>query len=117
MPDTGPPATGERITIPAGGAVLLDKLGAVAIRTEPADELALLLELGGRLNKFDTSIRSTKAYLMGAGHAAELIAAIVVAVQRLREAGDDEALEFARELDEAVKRERDRLGAVEGEHG
>lgn len=95
--------------------MLLDKLGAVAICVEPENELALFVELGGRLNKSD--LRQTVAFLFTAGHAAELIANIVVAMQNLRANGDPVALEFNDELDRALQRERDRLTAVEGEHG
>lgn len=112
---TGPPAPGETIDIPPCGAVLLDTLGAVAIRVEPENDLGLLVELGGRLNKSD--VRRTTGFLVTAAHAAELIANIVVAVQHLRAAGDPAALAFNDELERALERERERLGAVEGEHG
>lgn len=112
---TGPPAPGELVNFPPGGAVLLDRLGAVAIRTEPAGELAILLELGGRLNK--QADRQTVAYLLRASQAAEVLAAIAVAVEDLARHGDTAALNFAGELDEAIVREQARLGAVEGEHG
>lgn len=112
---TGPPAAGERVRIPAGGAILLDKLGAVAIRTEPDDEHALLIELGGRLNKSD--VRRTEAYLLAPGQAAELVAAVVVAVQTLNETGDPDAVVFGVVVAAAIAAERDRLAAIAAEHG
>lgn len=111
MADTGPPRAGETILLPPGSAVLLDKLGAVAIHVEPEGEVALLVELGGRLNKTDVS--GTTAFLMRVGQAAELIANIVVAVH----AGDPDAQSFGDQIKAAVKAEQERLSAVEGEHG
>jgi hypothetical protein len=111
MSPHGPYTPGERVDLPPGGAVLVDKLGALAIETEPAGELAILLELGGRLNKLDE--RSMVAYLMAAGTVAELVANVIVAVQRL---GPGKGDKFRDELEEAIKAEQARVLATDQEH-
>lgn len=68
----------ERFTIPAGEVVLVDELGAKALLAWPAEELAVIVEIGGRRNKLDA--RSLESYMLAPGQAGELVAAIVNAV-------------------------------------
>lgn len=98
---------GRMVPIPRGGAVLIDALGAVAIEARPSGEPAVLIELGGRLNKTDE--RWSGQFLFSVGQAAELLANVAVAGNR---AGRD----FAAELDAALTREQERIGAIEAEH-
>lgn len=99
----------ERLDV--GDAVLLDAVGAKTIKTEPSGEIAVLLDLEGRLNKLD--IRDAHRYLMSAGTAAELIAEIVVAAQKAAAAGSSlgitESHSFLNELQAAIGLARDRL--------
>jgi hypothetical protein len=86
---------------PGYRTVLLDGLGAVAMHVQPGNELAVYLELTGRLNK--RRERDEAAYLMRPGQAAELIADLVVAGQ----AGGPV---IAQELEGAIAREQARRG-------
>lgn len=87
--------------IGAGEAVLLDELGAAAIETRPAGELAVILDVGGKLNRRHE--RVSARYLMRIGQAAELVADIVVAAYR---GGPAAAAVFDREVDAAKDRLR-----------
>lgn len=95
------------IALGPGEAVILDMLGAEAIETQPAGETAILLELGGRLNK--SADRWRGKFLMSAPQSAELIATIVVAARR------GGSTEWIAEFDAALEREQQRLAAVDGE--
>jgi hypothetical protein len=79
----------------------LDKLGTLPILTEPHGELAVILDLGGRLNKTDA--RVSHRYVMSVGQVAELVADIVVSAQV---AGGL----YATELGKAIAREQQRRG-------
>jgi hypothetical protein len=68
-------AAGDRIPLHRD-AVILDELGCKAILTEPSNELAVVLDLGGRLNR--TPARVEHRYIMSAGQAAELIADLTI---------------------------------------
>jgi hypothetical protein len=82
--------------------VIVDSVGAVAMLLAPRQELALYLELAGRLNK--RRDRDEGAYLFSIGQAAELVADVVVAAQASGDTG------FARELEAAIAREQARRG-------
>lgn len=66
----------EFVPVHTGDAILLTGVGSFVIRTKPANELALALDLEGKLNKLD--IVDAHRFLMSAGQAAELVAEIVV---------------------------------------
>lgn len=97
----------ERPHFDAAGAVLVDELGVLAAEMHPTGELAVVLDIGGRVT--NRTERERNRYLMRAGQAAELIAEIVVAAQRLEP-------HFRHELDRAIKREQERIAAVDSEH-
>lgn len=84
---------------PAGGAILLDALGARGIETHArgrAPERAVLLDLAGRLNK--RTDRYDRRFLMAVGQVAELVAELTVAGTVA------DADTFNRELDAALER-------------
>lgn len=99
----------ERIVpLPEGGAVLIDQIGAVAIETQPAGEEAVVIDLGGTLNKTDE--RWKGKFLASPGQAGELVATLVYAVYN--------ASDRAREIfGEEMTREQERLLAIQQEHG
>ena len=99
--------TQQIVPLGEGGAVIIDELGSEAIETRPAGELAVVLELGGKINKRDE--RWNGKFLFSIGQAAEMLASVVVAVTRT---GSD----AARLFDEALEREQDRLRALDEEH-
>lgn len=70
----------ERVNLGEGEAILLDALGARAIKLSPSGEVALMLDLEGRLNKRPD--RDVARYLLPPGAAAELVAALIAASQR-----------------------------------
>lgn len=74
--------------------VLLDSVGAVALKLSPTGELAVYLELGGRVNKRQE--RDEGAYLMPPAMGAELVAEVIVAANA---AGTDVADELMAHLD------------------
>lgn len=78
--------------------VIVEKLGTAAIRTQPHNELAVVMDVGGRLNKQNE--RRERRFIMSPEIAAELVADIVVSAT--------EFPEFAAELDIAIQRERER---------
>jgi hypothetical protein len=85
-------------------AVLLDELGCKPIRVSSrnADDgtHAVILDLGGRLNK--TDVRVTHRYLLSVPQMAELLANAVVAAQTADP-------EFGVELEQAIAREQRRI--------
>jgi hypothetical protein len=60
-------------------AVLLDELGCVAILTVPAEETAVVMDLGGRLNRAHS--RVVHRYAMSPAQAAELVVELLEAGQ------------------------------------
>lgn len=113
----------ERVTPLNRDAVLLDELGCIAIRTEPEGALAVILDLGGRLNK--TTARVTHRYAMSVPQAAELVANLVVTARRtgadfidspdtvatyaaavVAECRDEARRELVREIAEFLRRSR-----------
>jgi hypothetical protein len=100
----------ERINLGAGDAILLDSLGARAIRVTPSDEIGLMLDLGGRLNKRPD--RDVARYLLSPGQAAELVGSLVAASQRAAQESP-EGVDFAVEFERALAREQEHLIAGE----
>jgi hypothetical protein len=98
---SGRPAGGVTVFAPDYRTVITDSLGAVAMITAPRNELAIYLELGGRLNKRQE--RDEAGYLLAVGRAAELMASLVVA-------GQAGGREFSGELEAAIAREQARRG-------
>lgn len=88
--------------------VILDQLGAVALRSQPAGELGIYLELAGRYNKRED--RDERAYLLSVGQTAELIAELIVA-------GHAGGPDFSRELEAAIARKQRERGLVAEEPG
>lgn len=77
--------------------IILDELGAVAMRLEPGGRNAVYLELGGRFNK--RTNRGQCGYVLAVGQAAELLAELVVA-------GQAGGADFTRELEPAIARKQ-----------
>lgn len=102
----------EHINLGAGDAILLDALGARAIRVSPSNEVGLMLDLEGRLSK--TKDRYFGRYLLSAGQAAELVASLVAAVQRTTQESP-EGVDFAVEFERALAREQEHLVAYDAE--
>jgi hypothetical protein len=65
----------------AAGAILLDKLGSELAVTAPAGELAIVLDLGGRLNK--QTEEAERRFLMRPEQAAELLADLSLTLGRV----------------------------------
>lgn len=103
---------GDVIPLGKDGAVLVDESGAVAIEVTPTgggdQQTAILLELGGKLNKSDD--RWKGRFLLAVGQVAELMADLAVAAKN---SGDQD---FVRELDVALAREQARIAAIDAEH-
>jgi hypothetical protein len=87
----------RQVDIGAGEAVLVDELGAHPLLTAPAAEDAVLLDLGGSLNRTDQ--RWEGRFLMAPGHAAELVAELMTSG-----AAFSSWDQFAREVAEHVAR-------------
>lgn len=102
----------QRVNLAEGEAILLDSLGARAIRLQPSGTVALMLDIEGRLNK--TEARDVVRYLLSPGAAAELMAALVAAVQRAVQESP-EGVDFAVELERALAREQEHLVSDEDE--
>jgi hypothetical protein len=100
------------VPLDTGDAVLLDAIGAKVIGLIPGNEVAIILDLEGRLNKLD--VRDVHRYVMSAGLAAELIAELIVtgteAAHRGSKLGITGGHEFAAELDAAIANEQQRRG-------
>lgn len=96
------------------GGVLLDALGAKVVRTLPSGQVAVVLDLAGRVNKSESGEREEHRYAFSAGMAAELVAELVVAGQEAATAGSDLEIsggkEFAKELELAIAAEQERRG-------
>lgn len=71
----------QRITIPEGGAVLVDAIGSMAIQTEPKGEYGIVLDLEGKFNKQDR--RGEQRYLFAPGQVSELMADLLESLDRL----------------------------------
>jgi hypothetical protein len=101
----------KRERLDTGDAMLLDAVGAQVVRFDPSGEVGLILDLEGRLNKL--AVRDAHRYLLTAGHAAELIAEIVVAGQQAAASGSSMGIDgthFAAELESAIANEQARRG-------
>lgn len=94
----------EHINLGAGDAILLEALGARAIRVTPSNEIGLMLDLEGRLNRRED--RYFSRYLLSPGQAAELVASLVAAVQRTTQESP-EGVDFAVEFEHALAREQE----------
>jgi hypothetical protein len=65
----------------AAGVILLDRLGSEMAVTKPAGELAIILDLGGRLNKQTED--AERRFLMRPEQAAELLADLSLTLGRV----------------------------------
>jgi hypothetical protein len=83
---------------PAGKAILLDRLGSARAATKPAGELAIILDIGGRLNKQTEHVEHR--FLMRPEQAAELVADLTLTLSHVE---GSPAM-----IDEAIEREKDR---------
>lgn len=103
---------GRREQLDTGDGMLVDAVGALVVRFDPSDEVGLILDLEGRLNKLE--VRDAHRYILSAGMAAELIAELVVAGQQAASVGSalgiTGASDFAAELDAAIAAEQKRRG-------
>jgi hypothetical protein len=102
----------ERINLGAGEAILLDSLGARAIRVSPNDQIGVMVDLEGRLNRRED--RHFGRYLLSPGQAAELVASLVAAAQRASQESS-EGLNFGVEFERALAREQEHLVADDAE--
>lgn len=99
----------ERLDV--GDVILLDAVGATCVKLSPHDEVGLVLDLEGRLNKLD--VRDVHRYVMSAGMAAELIAEIVIAGHIAGAHGSTMAsASFRDELNAALVQEQKRRGLI-----
>jgi hypothetical protein len=109
------PDESNRVPMDVGDAVLCDAVGAQAVRFEAMDEVGLILDLEGRLNKLQ--VRVAHRYALRAGQAAELIAELVVASQVAAGKGSELAItggqDFLAELDAAIANEQRRRGLTD----
>lgn len=103
------PKPERHFTCDTGDAILLDAIGAEVVRLEPADQVGVMLDLEGKLNKLQ--VRDAHRYLLSAGQAAELVARLVVAAQHANSAGAGS--DFAREFAEAIAREQTKLRGLD----
>lgn len=78
---------GDELRLDAGDAILLDRLGAAPIETRPEGTLAIVLDVGGRLNKRTDDVENR--YLMRPGQAVELVTELVTALIRAGVGTDD----------------------------
>lgn len=94
----------EVVLLPGGAGVILDELGAKALMSRPTHggphEPAVLLELGGRINKTGKRYHPQQ-FLMSPGQAAELVAEIAGAATNFDE---PVAREFIIQFDAALDR-------------
>ena len=94
-----------------GDAVLVDSVGALVVRFDPSDEVGIVLDVEGKLNKLQ--VRDAHRYALSAGMAAELIAELIVAGQQAAAEGSALGItgrDFAAELEAAVANEQKRRG-------
>jgi hypothetical protein len=106
----------EHVRMDTGDAVLVDKLGAQVVKFAPSDEVGIVLDLEGKLNKLQ--IRDAHRYALTAGMAAELIAELVVAGHHAALEGSKLGItrgrRFGDELEAAITREQKRRGLSSG---
>lgn len=109
----------EHFTLDVGDVVLLDAVGAQCVELHPSNQVGLILDLEGKLNKLD--VRDVHRYAFSAGMAAELIADLIVAAQEAATRGSAMALaggeDFQAELEAAIAAEQTRRGLVKGDDG
>jgi pheromone shutdown protein TraB len=102
----------RREPLDTGDGVLVDAVGALVVRFDPSDQVGIVLDLEGRLNKLQ--IRDAHRYLLSAGMAAELIAELIVAGHQAARAGSRLGItggaDFAAELEAAIANEQQRRG-------
>lgn len=113
MSEPEKPKSEERVNLGEGEAILLDALGARVIWLQPSDEVALMLDLEGRLNK--SPERDVARYLMTVDQAAELVAALVVATHRTMQGDMPLGQKFGEQFEQALRREQLRLADNEEE--
>lgn len=110
----------EHVGLDVGDVVLLDSVGARCIALHPSNEVGVILDLEGRLNKL--AVRDVHRYVLSAGTAAELIAELVVAAHEAGARGSAMGItggtSFQAELDAAIAAEQRRRGLTrEGDDG
>jgi hypothetical protein len=88
----------DLVQFPAGKAILLDRLGSVLAAAKPSGELAIVLDIGGRLNKQTDD--AEHRFLMRPEQAAELVADLTLTLSRVPGS--------PKMIDEAIEREKDR---------
>jgi len=94
------------VALDTGDAVLLDAIGAMVARLEPAGQVGIILDLEGKLNKLQ--VRDVHRYILSAGQAAEMVARLVDAAQHANSI--DAGSNFAEEFAAAVAREQELRG-------
>jgi hypothetical protein len=102
---------GQRVQMDVGDPVLMDSVGARVILTEPAGDVALLLDLEGKLNKLQE--RVAHRFLMPVGMAAELIAELLVTAQHAAVEEHERVQPFLAELEDRIvegQRQRGMIG-------
>lgn len=95
----------DHVPLDTGDAIILSGIGTMVIRTQPANEVAVVLDLEGKLNKLD--IVDAHRYLMSAGQAAELVAEIIVtATEAAAHGSDTGGTTFLAEFDRVLAQKR-----------
>lgn len=93
--------------VDVGDTMLLDAINARCVRMYPSEEIGIILDLEGQLNKLE--IRDAHRYALSTNHAAELIVALVVAAN-VGAAHDSDARDFTIRLIDAIHAETLRRG-------
>ena len=95
-----------------GDPVIMDSAGAKVIRTEPAGQVGLLVDLEGKL--LELEVRVAYRFLMSSAQAAALVAELVVAGQHaaVEDGPDGDARTFLEDLENGIVREQRRRGMI-----
>jgi len=102
-----PPKAGEPVHVGEGEAVLVDELGAAPILLQMSDgsapARAVLLDLGGRLNK--SAERAWGRFLFAPGQAIELVAELIVCEFKVNPQAGEQMLDFVKRRVEELESE------------
>lgn len=102
----------EYVPLAVGDAILVDAIGAQCVQLHPGNQVGIILDIEGRLNKLQ--IRDVHRYALSAGMAAELVAEIIVSAHQAAANGSALGItgghEFGVELEAAIANEQRRRG-------
>lgn len=104
--------TAKRVPMDIGDSIAVDSTGALVVKFEPSDQIGIVLDLEGKLNKLD--IHVAHRYALTAGIAAELVADLIVAGQHAAAVGSACEItggrDFLAEFEAALAHEQLRRG-------